>query len=125
MWARWLLWAKALKRQALILWYAARDPRTPLWIKLMLAVVIAYAFSPIDLIPDFIPVLGLLDEALLLPAIIWLMIRCLPESVMTAASAQAQAHTGRVTSRAGAIAIILIWLGTLALAGWFWFKPAS
>lgn len=63
-------WAARLKRDALTLWFAARHPRTPWYAKALAAFVVAYALSPIDLIPDFIPVLGLVDDALLLPALI-------------------------------------------------------
>jgi len=65
-------WARALKRESLALYYAARDPRTPWYAKLLAGAIVAYALSPIDLIPDFIPVLGLVDDLLLLPAAIWL-----------------------------------------------------
>lgn len=64
-------WARRIKRDAVTLWFACRDARTPLAVQALCAFVVAYALSPIDLIPDFIPVLGYLDDALLLPALIW------------------------------------------------------
>ena len=67
--------AKTLKRDGLTLWFALRDPRTPWWVKALIAFVVGYALSPIDLIPDFIPVLGLVDDLILLPGLIWLALR--------------------------------------------------
>src|SRR5918993_4535166 len=75
-------WARALKRDVVALWLAARDPRTPVLAKLVAAAVAAYALSPIDLIPDFIPVLGYLDDVILLPVAILLVIRLIPSDVM-------------------------------------------
>lgn len=75
-------WAKALKRDVLALWLAARDPRVPLLPKLIAGLVAAYALSPIDLIPDFIPVLGYLDDLLIVPAGIWLAVRLIPPDVL-------------------------------------------
>jgi uncharacterized membrane protein YkvA (DUF1232 family) len=75
-------WATALKRDVLLLWFALRHPRTPLAIKGLGALILAYALSPIDLIPDFIPVLGYLDELVLLPGLIWLAVRLLPLEVL-------------------------------------------
>ena len=86
-----LAWAKQLRREAIALWFAARNPATPWRPKLLCAVIVAYALSPIDLIPDFIPVLGLLDEALLLPGLIWLAIRALPAQMMMQCRQQADA----------------------------------
>ena len=75
-------WAGELKAQVVTLWFCRRDPRTPLAAKIMAAVVVAYALSPIDLIPDFIPVLGLLDEIVLLPFALVLVVKLVPEDVM-------------------------------------------
>ena len=75
-------WAQALKRDVVALWLAARDPRTPLAAKLLAGAVAAYALSPIDLIPDFIPVLGYLDDLLLVPAGIWLAVRLIPAGLL-------------------------------------------
>ena len=74
-------WARRIKRDGLMLWFACRDPRTPRWLKALAFFVVAYAFSPIDLVPDFIPVLGYLDDVILLPVLIWLVVRYLPEGV--------------------------------------------
>ncbi|MDR7296330.1 uncharacterized membrane protein YkvA (DUF1232 family) [Pelomonas aquatica] len=116
-------WARRLKRDALTLWFARTDPATPWAAKLLAALVVAYALSPIDLIPDFIPVLGYLDDVLLLPALIWLALRLLPPAVVQASRARAEqwmAEAGaRPRSLVGGIVIVLVWLalGT-ALGVW-------
>lgn len=84
-------WAKLLKGDVVMLWFACRNPQTPLHAKIFAVLIVAYAFSPIDLIPDFIPVLGLLDELLLLPLGIWLTIKMLPDPVIAECRQQAQA----------------------------------
>lgn len=84
-------WARLLKGDVLMLWFAWRHPQTPLYAKIFVALVVAYAFSPIDLIPDFIPVLGLLDDALLLPIGIWLAVKMIPAAIVAECRQQAQA----------------------------------
>ena len=74
-------WAAALTREVIALWFASRDPRTPLAAKVLALLVVAYALSPIDLIPDFIPVLGYLDEVVLLPGAIYLILKLIPAQV--------------------------------------------
>ena len=103
-------WARALKRDAIAVWLAARDARTPLPAKMLALAVAAYALSPIDLIPDFIPVLGLLDDLLIVPAGIWLVARMMPAGLMAELRAQA-AQTTRPASYAGAAVILMLWLG--------------
>lgn len=114
---RLLQWAKALRREVLLLWLASRDARVPLPAKLLAALVVGYALSPIDLIPDFIPVLGLLDDLLLVPAGIWLTLRMIPPDLRDELRAQAEVTDWPKPSRLGALLIVLIWLG---LAGWAW-----
>ena len=75
-------WARRIKRDAVTLWFAYRDPRTPILVKALCVFVVAYALSPIDLIPDFIPILGYLDDVILLPGLIWLAVRLLPPAVL-------------------------------------------
>ena len=112
-------WARALKREALALYYAARDPRTPWYAKLIAGAIVAYALSPIDLIPDFIPVLGLLDELLLLPGAIWLALRLVPEMVLEESRRRADATLERPTSRTAAVVIVLVWIAcAVALGAW-------
>lgn len=111
---------RTLKREAITVWHVARDARTPGWVRGLALAVAAYAFSPIDLIPDAIPVLGLLDDLLLVPAGVWLVLRCAPEAVVADARARAQGGADRPVSRAGAVMIVLAWLAVLALLGWWW-----
>lgn len=87
--ARLRQWARRLIAEALALWFCTRHPGTPLVAKLCAITVAAYAFSPIDLIPDFIPVLGFVDDALLLPLGIWLTLKLVPAPVLDACRAQA------------------------------------
>lgn len=118
---RWRDWAAALRRETLALYYAARDPRAPWYAKLLAAAVAAYALSPIDLIPDFIPVLGYLDDAILLPLGIWLTLRLLPPVVLADARQRASAALARPTSRGAAIVIVALWLAAvLVLGAWLW-----
>jgi uncharacterized membrane protein YkvA (DUF1232 family) len=113
--------AAALKRDVVALWIAARDPRVPWAAKAVAAAVAAYALSPIDLIPDFIPVLGLLDELVLLPLGLWLAIRLIPPALMAEFRAAAAARAGRPVSYGAAATIVALWLaGAALLAWWFW-----
>ena len=114
-------WARALKEQALVVYYAARDPRTPWPVRLLALAVAAYALSPIDLIPDFIPVLGYLDDVILLPLGVALVVRWLPAEVMELARAKARATAQRPTSRAMAAVIVVVWIVlAAALSWWAW-----
>lgn len=106
-------WARALKREVAALSLAARDPRTPLAAKAVALVVAAYALSPIDLVPDFIPVLGLLDDLLLVPLGVLLAVRLVPPELMAEFRAEAARHE-RPVSYAGAVAIVLLWVAGLA-----------
>ena len=106
-------WARSLKEETMVLYFAMRDPRTPLAAKLVAGIVVAYALSPIDLIPDFIPVLGYLDDLVLVPLGVALVIRLIPADVL--AECRARAH--RVSRRArswvawvAAVVIIGLWL---------------
>lgn len=114
-------WARAIKRDVVALWIAARDSRTPLRAKLVASAVAAYALSPIDLIPDFIPVLGYLDDLLIVPLGIMLAVRLVPAPLMTLFRAAATAREGKPMSRTGAVFIVAIWLASAALLMWiFW-----
>lgn len=107
-------WARTLRRDVTALWLAARDPRVPLVAKLVAATVAAYALSPIDLIPDFIPVLGLLDDLLLLPLGIWLAVRLIPQPLM-AEFRRAAEERSRPRSTAGRFLVLLAWLAAAVL----------
>lgn len=109
--------AKQLKREIMALWFAARDPRTPWYAKGLALLVTAYAFSPIDLIPDFIPLIGYLDDLVLIPAGIALSIKLVPPEVMQACREKADLETQKPVSIAGAVVIGLIWLVILFLIG--------
>ena len=109
--------AKELKRYTLIVYYAARDPRTPLSVRIIALLVAAYALSPIDLIPDFIPVLGYLDDLILLPLGVALVVRLLPEPVLSTARERAKNAADRPTSKTAAAVIVAIWLVVLFLLG--------
>lgn len=114
-------WARDLKRDVVALWLAAGDSRTPWLAKLIAGAVAAYALSPIDLIPDFVPVLGYLDDLLIVPLGIALAVRQIPAPLMTEFRAQAAARLARPSSRAAAVVIVTVWLVLgLALAVWLW-----
>lgn len=120
--SRWIddakQWARRIKRDVIALWIASRDPRTPVLAKIVAAAVAAYALSPIDLIPDFIPVLGYLDDLLIVPLGILLAVRLVPDALMSDFRAQAAVRAGRPTSLAGLLAIIAIWVLSVALVTW-------
>jgi uncharacterized membrane protein YkvA (DUF1232 family) len=109
--------ARHLKGETFALYLAARDPRTPWYAKLLVAGIVAYAFSPIDLIPDFVPVLGYLDDLILIPMGIALAIRLVPHSVLAECRARAQEtmQNGKPASRAAGAVIVVIWLLLAAL----------
>ena len=109
-----------LKREAYALYIAARDPRVPWVAKLFLGLVLAHTFSPIDLIPDFIPVLGYLDDLIITPLGIALALKMIPPEVMVDARVQADAlmQHGAPASRLGAFMVIIIWLLVLAALIW-------
>lgn len=110
---------RALKRETVALYFAARDPRTPLAAKVLAAVVVAYALSPIDLIPDFVPVIGLLDDLVLLPLGVALVLRLIPPEAMAAGRAKAEAALALPKNMTAAVVIVLLWLAAAALVG-FW-----
>jgi uncharacterized membrane protein YkvA (DUF1232 family) len=118
-------WAAALKRDVLALWFAYRHPCTPLVAKLLAMLIVAYALSPIDLIPDFVPVLGYLDELILLPGAIYLAIKLIPAHVLQQCRAQAAARDVgqdcRPRSYAAAAVIVSIWMAL----GWLIWRGAA
>jgi uncharacterized membrane protein YkvA (DUF1232 family) len=114
-------WARRLKRDVIAIWLAARDPRTPLLARCLALAVAGYALSPIDLIPDFIPVLGYLDDLLLVPLGILLVVRMIPTDLVQEFRMVALAILERPRSLLGATIILLIWAGFLAwiTASWW------
>ena len=119
-------WARRVKRDGVTLWFAGRHPGTPWLAKALGVFVVAYALSPIDLVPDFIPVLGFLDDVVLLPALIWLAIRLLPPEVLAECRAQAEAwmaaQGAKPRSRMGAVLVVAVWIA-VAVALWYWLAP--
>ena len=107
------IWAKSLKRDIVALWFAARDPRVPWHAKTVAGTVAAYALSPIDLIPDFIPVLGYLDDLLIVPLGIMLAIRLVPVEVMIELRTEAAKRIEHPSSRLGMIFILAVWLACI------------
>lgn len=119
-------WAQRLKAEIVALWFCARHPRTPLAAKLLAFAVVAYAFSPIDLIPDFVPVLGYLDDVILVPIGIFLTLKLIPKDVLEECRAQAarwlEEKQPQPRSYVAAAAIVALWLVALWLI-WLWLEP--
>lgn len=114
-------WARELKQQALVVYFAARDPRTPWLVRLLALGVAAYALSPLDLIPDFIPVLGYLDDLVIVPLGLMLVLRLLPAEVLVAARTKAGHASSKPTNLTMAVVIVAIWaIAVGALGLWVW-----
>ena len=111
----WQALAGKLKSEVTALYFACRDPRVPIPAKILIAGVVGYALSPLDLIPDFIPVLGYLDDLVLIPLGVALAIKMIPAAAMADAREKAKTLTGKPVSRAGAAAIVTVWLALAAL----------
>jgi uncharacterized membrane protein YkvA (DUF1232 family) len=114
--------ARTLKRDVHAVYLAARDPQTPWYAKALAFAVAAYALSPIDLMPDFIPVLGYVDDLLIVPLGIALVIRLIPAEVMEKHRALAALAQERPVSRAAAIVIVLLWIASGMLIGWWLYR---
>lgn len=114
-------WARELKAQVVTLWFSRSHPDTPFAAKFMAGLVVAYAFSPIDLIPDFIPILGYLDDLIIVPLGIYLTLRLLPAHVIAESRAKADAWLAERRSEPrnyfAAVFIVLVWA---AAAWWAW-----
>lgn len=111
-------WARSLIQDVHALYLAGRDPRVPLLAKLAALAIAVYALSPIDLIPDFIPLLGYLDELILLPLAIWLVLKLIPPDLLAEHRAAAAAAEARPTSRAGGAMIAVLWIIAAGLLLW-------
>ena len=109
--------ARAIKADALALYFAARHPNTPWHAKLAALLIVAYAFSPVDLVPDFIPVLGYLDEVILLPLCIALVLKLVPDAVMLECRARAAETLQKPVNWLAGALIVAIWLGLAFLFG--------
>ena len=115
-------WARSVRRDVHAVYLAARDPRTPWYAKALAVCVAGYALSPIDLIPDFIPVLGYLDDAVIVPLGLLAVVKLIPSEVMTESRAAAAALAERPVSRTAAAVIVLIWIASIALTGWLAYR---
>ena len=115
-------WARIVRRDVHALYLAGRDPRVPWYAKALALCVAGYALSPIDLIPDFVPVLGYLDDVIIVPLGILLVVKLIPPEIMEEHRAWAAAAQERPASRTAAIVIALIWIAGIALAGWLCYR---
>ena len=119
---RWKIWARTIKRDAHALYLAARDPRVPWYAKALAILVAAYAASPIDLIPDFIPIIGYLDDLIIVPLGIALVIRLVPPEIMAEHRKLAAASQERPVSRIAAAIIVGIWIVGAGTIGWLAYR---
>jgi uncharacterized membrane protein YkvA (DUF1232 family) len=115
-------WARAIKRDVHAVYLAARDPRVPWYAKALALCVAAYALSPIDLIPDFIPVLGYLDDLIIVPLGILAVVQLIPPEIMAEHRATAAMASARPVSRSGAVVIVLIWIASIAIMAWLGYR---
>ena len=111
-------WARRLKRDAHAVYLVARDPRTPWYVKALAMFVAGYALSPIDLIPDFVPILGYLDDLIIVPLGLLLVIRLVPPEIMAEHRAAADRAVGKPASRIAVLVIAAIWVIAIALLLW-------
>jgi uncharacterized membrane protein YkvA (DUF1232 family) len=111
-------WARSLKRDSHAIYLASRDPRVPWYVKALAIAVAAYALSPIDLIPDFIPVVGYLDDLIIVPLGVMLVVSLVPEAVMAEYRDKAKEAAERPSSTAGMVVIVMLWLTGVAALGW-------
>jgi uncharacterized membrane protein YkvA (DUF1232 family) len=127
MFSRLKIWARRLSRDGHAIYLASRDPRVPWYVKFLAIAVAGYALSPIDLIPDFIPVVGYLDDLIIVPLGIWLVVSLIPEPIMDEYRAIASEAGQRPVSRAGMITIIVLWIFGALTLGWIgyalWSRP--
>lgn len=119
-------WARELKQHTLVAYFAARDARTRWPVRLLALFVAAYALSPIDLIPDFIPVLGYLDDLIIVPLGLLLVLRLVPAEVRQSARERASVVVDKPVSRAMAVGVVAIWVVLAAFIGlWVWHSVRS
>jgi uncharacterized membrane protein YkvA (DUF1232 family) len=114
----WKEWARSIRRDAHAVYLAARDPGVPWYVKVLALCVAGYALSPIDLIPDFIPVLGYLDDVIIVPLGILAVVKLVPAEIMAEHRRAAALAAERPVSWATAVAIVVIWAASIVLAGW-------
>jgi uncharacterized membrane protein YkvA (DUF1232 family) len=116
--ARLKQWAQSIKQDVHAVYLASRDPRVPWYVKVTAICVAAYALSPMDLIPDFIPVIGYLDDLIIIPVGLLLVVKMMPREILAEHRARAASMQSRPTSLGGAVAIIIIWIVAIAASAW-------
>ncbi len=121
---QWKTRARQLKTEVYALYLAYGDRRTPWYARVLSALVVGYAFSPIDLIPDFIPVLGYLDDLVIIPLGVLLVVKMIPAQVMADSRARAREvmAAGKPVNKLAAVVIVLVWVGLAALVGWLVYR---
>lgn len=115
-------WARTIRRDVHAIYLAARDPRTPWYVKALALCVAGYALSPIDLIPGFIPVLGYLDDAIIVPLGVLAVVRLIPPKILAEHRAAAALTEVPPVSRTGAAAIICVWIASVGLTAWLGYR---
>lgn len=115
-------WVRVVKRDVHAIYLAARDPRVPWYAKALALCVAGYALSPLDLIPDFIPVLGYLDDAILVPLGVMLTVKMIPPEIMAEHRESAAAAQDRPVSHTAATLIVLVWVTCATAGGWFCYR---
>jgi uncharacterized membrane protein YkvA (DUF1232 family) len=111
-------WARLVKRDVHAIYRAARDPRVPWYAKALAVFVAGYALSPIDLITDFVPVLGYMDDVIIVPLGILMVVKLIPPEIMAEHRALAAAAQDRPASHTAAIVMAIVWTASIGLAGW-------
>ena len=115
-------WARLVKRDIHAIYRAARDPRVPWYAKALAICVACYALSPIDLIPDFVPILGYVDDVIIVPLGILIVVKLIPPEIMAEHRALAATAPDRPVSHTAAIVIVIVWAACIVLAGWLWYR---
>jgi uncharacterized membrane protein YkvA (DUF1232 family) len=115
-------WARLVKRDVHAIYRAARDPRVPWYAKVLAICVAGYALSPIDLIPDFVPILGYMDDVIIVPLGILIVVKLIRPEIMAEHRAVAAAAQDRPVSHAAAIVVAIVWTACIAFAGWLCYR---
>src|SRR5947208_8856638 len=115
-------WARLVKRDVHAIYRAARDPRVPWYTKALAICVAGYALSPIDLIPDFVPILGYMDDIIIVPLGILIVVKLIPPEIMAEHRAVAASAQDQPVSRTAALVIAIVWTACIALAGWLCYR---
>jgi uncharacterized membrane protein YkvA (DUF1232 family) len=115
-------WARLARRDVYAVYRAARDPRVPWYAKALAFCVAGYALSPIDLIPDFVPVLGYMDDVIIVPLGILIVVKLIPPEIIAEHRALAAASQGRLVSHTAAIVIVVVWAASIVVAAWLCYR---